>query len=107
MERGLLVKAYDRSAEGYDERFRELQRVKFRAAAAWLASAGLCVDASGGTGLLLESARDEKPSCSLRPGGRVVVSFPAAEEPASLPLRVEARVPAGQDVVFALRKDPP
>ena len=61
MDRRLLAKAYDRSAEGYDERFRELQRVKFRAAAPWLSAGGLCVDAGGGTGLLLEWMRDEQP----------------------------------------------
>ena len=63
MDRRLLAAAYDRSAGGYDERFRDLQRPKFRAAAPWLqAPAGsLCVDAGGGTGLLLEWARDEQP----------------------------------------------
>ena len=165
MDRRLLAKAYDRSAEGYDDRFRELQRVKFRAAAQFLRPGPLCVDAGGGTGLLLEWARDEKPEllearwllidlslgmlriarrrtplvaaadlarlplraadlvCAftsvlddvqralaelarvLRPGGRLVVSFLAAEEPKSLPLPVEARLPAGQDVIFAMRKD--
>jgi SAM-dependent methyltransferase len=167
VDRRLLAKAYDRSAEGYDERFRELQRVKFRAAAPWLRPSGLCVDAGGGTGLLLEWARDEKPEllaarwlvvdlslgmlrvarsrtplvvaadlarmpvraadlvCAftsvlddvpralaelasiLRPGGHLIVSFLAAEAPARFPLPVEARMPAGQDVVFALRKDAP
>jgi len=167
VDRRLLAKAYDRSADGYDARFRELQRVKFRAAAQFLRPGPLCVDAGGGTGLLLEWARDERPEllnvrwlvidlslgmlriartrtplvvaadlarmpiraadliCAftsvlddvpralgelalvLRPGGRLIVSFLAAEEPAGFPLRVEARLPAGQDVVFALRKDAP
>ena len=64
MDRRLLAAAYDRSAEGYDPRFRELQRVKFRAAAPHLdAPAGsLCLDAGGGTGLLLEWAREERPA---------------------------------------------
>jgi SAM-dependent methyltransferase len=167
VDRRLLARAYDRSAEGYDARFRDLQRVKFRAAAAFLRPGPLCVDAGGGTGLLLEWARDEMPGlletrwlvvdlspgmlrvarrrsplvvaadlarlplrsadlvCAftsilddvpralaglagvLKPGGRLVASFLAAEEPAHFPLRVEARLPAGQDLVFALRKDSP
>ncbi|MGZ6141832.1 MAG: class I SAM-dependent methyltransferase [Myxococcales bacterium] len=168
MDRRLLAKAYDRSAEGYDERFRALQRVKFRAAAPLLEPGPLCVDAGGGTGLLLEWARDERPQLlqgarwlvvdlslgmlrlargrtplvvaadlarlpvreadlvcaftsvlaevpralgelerALRPGGQLVVSFLAAEAPARFPdrLRLEAGpLPAGQDVVFSLRK---
>ena len=167
MDRRLLSKAYDRSAEGYDARFRELQRVKFRAAAQFLRPGRLCVDAGGGTGLLLEWAREEKPEllksrwllvdlslgmlrvartrtplvaaadlarmpvrgadliCAftsvldavprtlaelagvLNPGGQLVVSFLAAETPATFPLRLEARLAAGQDVVFVLRKDVP
>ena len=167
MERSLLAKAYDRSAEGYDERFRALQRVKFRAAAPYLRPGPLCVDAGGGTGLLLEWACDEMPGLlrakwlivdlslgmlriartrtplavaadlarlplrsadlicaftsilddvpralaelarALGPGGRLIVSFLAAEAPARFPLQVEARLPAGQDLIFALRKDAP
>lgn len=63
MDRRLLAAAYDRSAEGYDERFRDLQRPKFRAAAPYLqAPAGsLCLDAGGGTALLLEWAQAEQP----------------------------------------------
>lgn len=63
MDRRLLAAAYDRSAEGYDARFRDLQRPKFRAAAPWLRppAGSLCVDAGGGTGLLLEWAREEQP----------------------------------------------
>ena len=63
MDRRLLAGAYDRSAEGYDERFRELQRAKFRAAAPFLAAppGALCLDAGGGTALLLEWAREERP----------------------------------------------
>ena len=171
MDRRLLAKAYDRSAEGYDERFRALQRVKFRAAAPLLRKGPLCVDAGGGTGLLLEWARDERPQLletarwlvldlslgmlriartrtplvaaadlarlplraeadlicaftsvldeapralgglgrAVRAGGQLVVSFLAAEAPARFPegLRLEAGpIPAGQDVVFALRKEP-
>lgn len=64
MDRRLLAAAYDRSAEGYDARFRELQRVKFRAAAPFLPAlpaGALALDAGGGTGLFLEWARDEAP----------------------------------------------
>jgi ubiquinone/menaquinone biosynthesis C-methylase UbiE len=64
VDRRLLAAAYDRSAEGYDARFRELQRVKFRAAAPLLEApppGALCVDAGGGTGLLAEWLRDEAP----------------------------------------------
>jgi ubiquinone/menaquinone biosynthesis C-methylase UbiE len=64
VDRRLLSAAYDRSAEGYDARFRELQRVKFRAAAPLLqplTASALCVDAGGGTGLLVEWVRDEAP----------------------------------------------
>jgi len=63
VERRLLAAAYDRSAAGYDERFRELQRVKFRAAAPFLDApvGSLCLDAGGGTGLLLEWAREDRP----------------------------------------------
>ena len=43
----------------------------------------------------------------LNPGGQLVVSFLAAEAPATFPLRLEARLAAGQDVVFVLRKDVP
>jgi SAM-dependent methyltransferase len=62
----LLAAAYDRSAAGYDERFRPLQREKYQAAlgllAPWLSEAsaaealsgGLLVDAGGGTGLFKE-----------------------------------------------------
>ena len=63
MDRRLLAAAYDRSADGYDERFRDLQRPKFRAVAPFLkAPAGsLCLDAGGGTALLLEWAGVEQP----------------------------------------------
>jgi ubiquinone/menaquinone biosynthesis C-methylase UbiE len=61
----LLAAAYDRSAEGYDARFRALQCEKFRAAAPLLAPVApgaLCVDAGGGTGLFVEWARVERAS---------------------------------------------
>jgi ubiquinone/menaquinone biosynthesis C-methylase UbiE len=64
MDRRLLAAAYDRSAEGYDERFRELQRVKFRAAREFLVSlpaGALCLDAGGGTALFCEWLREERP----------------------------------------------
>jgi ubiquinone/menaquinone biosynthesis C-methylase UbiE len=53
-DRKLLAKAYDRSAETYDERFRALQEVKYRAALPFLPRlppGALCLDAGGGTGL--------------------------------------------------------
>jgi len=170
VDRRLLAAAYHRSADGYDERFRDLQRAKFRAAGPLLGKAGgLCLDAGGGTGLFVEwlraeahplqaarwleldlslamlkiarartplllaadlarpalrpasieiivaftSVLDEVPRALrelgrlLKPGGQLVVSFLAAEAPASFgdALRVEAGpVPAGQDHLFALRK---
>jgi ubiquinone/menaquinone biosynthesis C-methylase UbiE len=73
VDRRLLAAAYDRSAEGYDARFRDLQRVKFRAAAPLLQpvpEGALCLDAGGGTGLLLEWAREEAPQLA---GGRWLV----------------------------------
>jgi SAM-dependent methyltransferase len=63
MDRKLLAAAYDRSAESYDERFRELQRVKFRAARDLLPrvpAGALCLDAGGGTGLFCEWLREER-----------------------------------------------
>jgi SAM-dependent methyltransferase len=57
----LLARAYDRSAEGYDERFRALQRAKYRAAAGALPAApgaGLGLDAGAGTGLFAEWLHD-------------------------------------------------
>jgi SAM-dependent methyltransferase len=63
MDRKLLAAAYDRSAESYDERFRELQRVKFRAARDLLPpvpAGALCLDAGGGTGLFSEWLREER-----------------------------------------------
>ncbi len=177
VDRRLLQAAYDRSAEGYDERFRALQREKFRAAAPLLALPGagtLCVDAGGGTGLLLEWARDERPQLlrarwvvvdaslgmlrrarartplvvaadlarlpfgaaglvcaftsildapahalhelgrAVRAGGQLVASFLVKEAPGGAAvarwsgMRLEAGpVPAGQDVLFVLRKDGP
>jgi ubiquinone/menaquinone biosynthesis C-methylase UbiE len=64
VDRRSLAAAYDRSAAGYDERFRALQREKFRAATPWLSvgAGALCLDAGGGTGLLCEWAREESPA---------------------------------------------
>lgn len=62
-----LARAYDRSAEGYDERFAALQRPKFEAGARlldrWLARALLpagarALDAGAGTGLLAAWLRE-------------------------------------------------
>lgn len=174
MDARLLAAAYDRSAPGYDERFRALQQVKFRAAAPFLgqpAQGALCLDAGGGTALFAEWAAAEaqqllqgrwlvvdasrgmlgqalartrvvaaadlrrlplRPaSCALvcsftallgdvaqglrelglvtAPGGRLVVSFLAAEAPqgeevqrlSGLRLLARPRA-AGQDTLFAL-----
>ncbi len=65
----MLARAYDRSAAGYDERFRSLQRLKYRAAAALLSppAAGLALDAGAGTGLFAEWLGDEgEPAPALR-----------------------------------------
>ena len=65
MDPRLLAAAYDRSAQGYDARFRDLQRVKFRAAAKLVEPpppGSLCLDAGGGTGLLLEWIAEEQPA---------------------------------------------
>jgi SAM-dependent methyltransferase len=72
-----LAAAYDRSAEGYDDRFRDLQREKYRAGLSlllpWLAEPGAplapgaaggppwlprLLDAGAGTGLFAEWLRD-------------------------------------------------
>jgi len=81
MDRDLLARAYDRSADGYDQRFRELQREKYRAGARLLASCplqrGPVLDAGGGTGLFQEWLADpEEPAPELRErlrGERLVV----------------------------------
>jgi ubiquinone/menaquinone biosynthesis C-methylase UbiE len=64
VDRRSLWAAYDRSAARYDDRFRALQREKFRAAAPFLSvpPGALCLDAGGGTGLLAEWAREEAPA---------------------------------------------
>lgn len=58
MDLKTLARAYDRSAGGYDERFRALQRPKYEAAARLLGGLprGPCLDAGGGTGLFAEFA---------------------------------------------------
>jgi uncharacterized protein (TIGR02266 family) len=77
MDLRTLSRAYDRSAASYDERFRALQRPKYRAAAGLLEKAGfearwfprdaLILDAGAGTGLFVEWLRDEQePHASLR-----------------------------------------
>jgi SAM-dependent methyltransferase len=71
MDLATLARAYDRSAAGYDERFRPLQREKYRAAAplleAWIATAhprlpsgGRVLDAGAGTGLFAEWLLDDR-----------------------------------------------
>src|SRR5438105_3081828 len=68
----LLRRAYDRSAEGYDQRFRALQREKYRAMAAALPRpppAGLLLDAGAGTALFAEWLADAaEPHPELRAG---------------------------------------
>ena len=72
-----LANAYDRSAGGYDQVFRGLQREKFRAAAPLLADGCpsapalgqrvLAIDAGAGTGLFAEWLYDEgEPMSELR-----------------------------------------
>jgi ubiquinone/menaquinone biosynthesis C-methylase UbiE len=66
-----LAAAYDRSAEGYDERFRALQREKYRAAAPVLAGmrfdGGPALDAGSGTALFAEwLADDAEPHSDVR-----------------------------------------
>jgi SAM-dependent methyltransferase len=71
MDLATLSRAYDRSAASYDERFRPLQREKYRAAAplleAWLADPAAPIptgrrvlDAGAGTGLFAEWLADER-----------------------------------------------
>ena len=77
MELRTLAAAYDRSAAAYDEQFRPLQRVKYRAAARllgpFLRSGGglgpraLVLDAGAGTGLFAEWLLDPaEPHAPLR-----------------------------------------
>jgi SAM-dependent methyltransferase len=62
VDRNVLARAYDRSAEGYDERFRTLQRAKYLAASALLEEfpppPGDVLDAGGGTALFAEWLAD-------------------------------------------------
>jgi SAM-dependent methyltransferase len=61
-DRKVLAAAYDRSADTYDARFRELQAPKYRAALPFLPAVpdgALCLDAGGGTGLFLEFLREQ------------------------------------------------
>lgn len=61
-DRKVLAAAYDRSADTYDARFRELQAPKYRAALPFLPrvpEGALCLDAGGGTGLFLEFLREQ------------------------------------------------
>ena len=58
-DRKLLARAYDRSADSYDDRFRALQRPKYEAALPFLPEvAATCLDAGGGTGLFQEFLRE-------------------------------------------------
>ena len=83
MDHRSLQRAYDRSAEGYDERFRDLQREKYRAAASSLvqldsagigagleglsAAGGFALDAGAGTALFEEWLADPAgPHAALR-----------------------------------------
>ena len=62
MDLRTLARAYDRSADGYDERFRTLQRPKYEEAARLLGGlcAGACLDAGGGTGLYAEFSQNPR-----------------------------------------------
>jgi SAM-dependent methyltransferase len=81
VDRDLLARAYDRSAYGYDDRFRALQREKYRAAAALLEEfpppAGDVLDAGCGTGLFSEWLADPAEAFTEMRGalraGRLVV----------------------------------
>jgi SAM-dependent methyltransferase len=77
MDLATLARAYDRSAATYDERFRALQRPKYRAAAQLLEQVGfalaplaadpLILDAGAGTGLFVEWLADpQEPHPALR-----------------------------------------
>ncbi len=116
MDPRLLAAAYDRSAEGYDARFRALQRAKFRAAAplfAPLREEALCVDAGGGTGLFVEWARDERPqlakarwlvvdlSLGMLRVARTRTPLVAAADLAHLPLRQAGLVCAFTSILAA------
>jgi len=64
-----LARSYDRSADGYDDRFRALQREKYRAAASLLAAPprSTCLDAGAGTALFAEwLAAPDQPFAHLR-----------------------------------------
>jgi len=77
MDLRTLARAYDRTADAYDEPFRALQRPKYRAAAQLLEQAaltarlfsrgGLLLDAGAGTGLFAEWLQDARePHAGLR-----------------------------------------
>jgi SAM-dependent methyltransferase len=71
VDRDLLARAYDRSAQGYDDRFRALQREKYRRTATLLVAsappAGDVLDAGGGTALFTEWLADaSEPFAELR-----------------------------------------
>jgi SAM-dependent methyltransferase len=61
-DRKVLAAAYDRTADTYDARFRELQTPKYLAALPFLPAVpegALCLDAGGGTGLFLEFLHEQ------------------------------------------------
>ena len=67
-DRKVLAAAYDRSADTYDARFRELQTPKYLAALPFLpvvAEGALCLDAGAGTGLFLEFLREQNHPLAL------------------------------------------
>jgi SAM-dependent methyltransferase len=66
-----LRRAYDRSAEDYDARFAELQRVKYEAMLAGAPVRGRVLDAGAGTGLLARWLA-ERASADARPGLQIV-----------------------------------
>ena len=93
MDRDLLARAYDRSAQGYDDRFRALQREKYRAAGPLLVAfptpPGDVLDAGGGKGLFSEWLADPAAEKALAVAGLQAVA---------------GAIEAGQDRAFLLRR---
>ena len=94
MDLRTLARAYDRSAAGYDERFRALQRPKYEAAARLLGGlpAGLCLDAGGGTGLFAEFAASATPRATATATPSPAASAPPSPTPAATATPAATRV---------------
>ncbi len=118
MDLATLARAYDRSAATYDERFRALQRPKYRAAAQLLEQRGfartplaaeaLILDAGAGTGLFVEWLADSaEPHPALRATLLLQVQrrrFLALDASVGMLRRAQPRTPA---VVAADSARPP